>query len=230
MIRIADRSGRRARAGARARKPFKTRRSRGDSLQDEDRPSGEMEKSTEELVTDDMLERDRLCYEKEVSKYQHSRRIVLQSIRDIFPEELASVGEYLGRVKAELEYNAKREKLRGLLDAPRQRSLEIHNQLREMETQSRAKSMIAKRTKTRSDRRRDGRRTTKMSATEQDMEGLRTERRSLQSEIDEVVDKIRAVQEPQYASFSVWNRVYNLNVTLDKLLKMLPPSRVPVNS
>ena len=57
-----------------------------------------MEEDTEQrLVNDDMLEDARLRYEKEFSKYLHSRAIVVRRIEDIFPEEPVRDGDYLSR-------------------------------------------------------------------------------------------------------------------------------------
>jgi hypothetical protein len=191
-----------------------------------------MEEANEgQLVSDDMLEDDRLRYEKEVSKYLHSRAIVLGSIKDIFPEEPPPVAEYLSRLRAELEYDLKRKELSRMLDAPSTRSLEIHEQLREMEAQRRAKTRIAKRSRTRSDKRSRGNGTTKPSPKQQRREeDMRTEQRSLQQVMDEVLRKIRTLKEPAYPSHYLWNRVYKLNETLDTLLKMRSPSRLPMKS
>ena len=123
-----------------------------------------------------------------------------------------------------MEYNLKRESLRGLLDAPRRRSMEIRHMLREMEAEKRAETRIAKRSRKRSYRRRDGKRTTEQ------LEHLRAEDRSLQLVIDRLTQKIRTLKEPDYASCNVWNRVYKLNEVLDTLQRMLPPSHLPVNS
>jgi hypothetical protein len=62
------------------------------------------------------------------------------------------------------------------------------------------------------------------------VEELRAEDHSLRIEMNTIMDEIQANKEPQYESRAIWNRVYRLNDTLDTLLRMLPPSGLPMNS
>lgn len=183
-------------------------------------------------ISKDTLEEHRLRYEKEASKYVHTRPIVLRSIPAIFPEEPFPPGEYISRVKAEMEYRLERERLFELRRVPNRRMLEIYKQLNEMREKNRSEMRIAKRRskkKTPSGGRSHGKSTRPTTPTEQKMEELMAEKRSLEFEVNKITERITALKEP-YDSRYVWNRMSKLNETMDTLLRMLPPSSLPVNT